>query len=188
MSIKDIVSNALKSDPDVVRLQHPNLEPEQFYIPPLNYALQSRSNGFAGHVIRYFVAPKIGIYTPPGLNLFIRRLVPELQPTERGDFRIKDEELRCGYLLFEERIGEVAGISQRIIQLTDDSLRNLPQFQFVQEPLEARVVNPYLRHVFVYVYPSEATARDDLKDGFTEFRIPIGKLKEYQQAEVLLRK
>lgn len=101
--------------------------------------------------IEFMVAPKRAIYTVDELNSFMTDLLPGLEPNEKNNFRIGEESLWYGNLVFNEVIGTHEG---------ESIVLSLPQEELPPIGMENHLGGSakYIRTINVNPYPSEDLA------------------------------
>lgn len=146
------------------------------------------------HIVEFLVAPKKGLYTADGLQVFMMGLIPKgLEPTCIDDFyqSNKKTDLCLGRLYFDEQIGQER--ITRICILTDEELLNderlLKVFEFVNGQKTIEETEPYQRRIFVRPFPNESLVRDYLEErsGFG-FRVTPKELRRYQPQQNILQR
>lgn len=94
-----------------------------------------------------WIAPKKGLYSPKGLNEFMRSLIPNLKPKKTELFKEYhgggvpiQKFLNYGHLKFQETIGEEKILQQRTLKLTDEEIKNNKLFKnFINGKLETNL-------------------------------------------------
>lgn len=145
------VKQALNGNDDVVIV---NAE-EKIYLP--------ERNGAWSHTVAFWVAPKRGLYTADELQNFMMKLIPNLEPSSKDDFKEDPYKITFGRLYFDEKIGEERVTTKRVITLTDKHLFDVAcGFPGGKKTIETDEVFDYRRRVWVRLYPNERFARDVL--------------------------
>lgn len=166
------VKRALNSNNDVVIV---NVE-EKIHLP--------ERDGFWSHTVDFWVAPKKGLYTADELQNFMIKLIPDLEPSSKDDFREDPYRITFGKLYFDEKIGEERVTTKRVITLTDEKLFDLAGgFPDGKKTIETNEVFDYKRRIWVRLYPNEKFARDVL-DGklpsICDFLVEKDVLQKYK--------
>lgn len=138
---------------------------ERNYVGDRDLVYQNRH---CAQTVEYWVAPKIGLYTPEELQRFMMGLVPDVEPTEITDFSYSEPAdcLRCGILTFDEKIGLGVTFTTVIEEITDNELVDCREFtsckrEFIDHG--ADVTKAYIRRILVIPFPDEAIARSFLR-------------------------
>ena len=166
MSKLTIVRQALETNPDVTIV---NVDERDEY-------------GYFSHMVDFWVAPRNGLYTSDELQVFMMRLVPDLEPTLKDNFiQYSDalKTLRIGKLYFDEKVDEdkVAGISTS----TDERLLNVFEFvRFVNGERTIVEAGDYSRRTLVRPFPNEAYTRDVLDGKLSDYWTNLRDLERYQ--------
>lgn len=105
--------------------------------------------------VDYIVVPKQGLYTANELQEFMRRLVPDLKPYMKDEFRPYEKFFELGKLCFEEKFGEEQ--VTRICTITDEPLAD--KIGFVEGKRTIEETRDYLRRIWVKPFPDERLAK-----------------------------
>jgi hypothetical protein len=154
---------------------------EEIYFP-------ERGSGGWINVVKYWVAPKKGIYDAPELQKFMMTLIPpDLEPTEIMDFPksfpednddgINLADMYYGRLIFDEWIGCEKVI--RLCTMTDDRLANFLKFHDGKKTIEE--TKNFERRIIIQPFPSY-DVMDDAKEKnpSLEFRLTREEMDHYR--------
>jgi len=184
MSILNIVEQALKSNPDIIRAPSGDFR---------NLAW-AKGDGFIHH-LEFFVAPNgEGLYEIDELNRFMDALVPGLEPKLRVPFEIykpplivgkPGKFLQCGNLYFDEEVGHASIVAQEEYTITDEDLKAHYESElgFVdgRRTFSETSVFTCKRKILVYLFPNEAIIRDQNYLSYESlFMIPLSELRKYK--------
>lgn len=144
--LEEEIKESLKSNPDVVIVQHYSALGSTWYFP---------NNMQAEQHSQFVVAPKNGLYTVEELQKFMIDLLPDLEPTEVERFYIDNRHIKSmilGSLCFTEEIGKE--ITQTKFVVSNKELAEIKGHRNREETREKVIVDA----TFVYVYPNKEFA------------------------------